>query len=537
MTPIDIRPVDLETVRRILREHVSTLEVRAFGSRVDWNARETSDLDLVLMTDEPLTVSQMADLRAAFTSAALPFRVDILDWASTSEAFQRVVEAEYAVLVDGSGGHHGDAWPVRSIQDMCLRVTSGGTPSRRRPSFYEDGRWPWLKTQELRDGWLDDSEEHITDDAVASSSAKVLPENTVLMAMYGATVGRLGILRRPMTCNQACCAMIVDPECADYRYLFYQLLHARPQIRNLATGAAQQNLSGRLIKSLKFPFPPLPEQRWIAHILGALDDKIELNRQMNKTLEAMARAIFKDWFVDFGPVRAKLAGRVPYLPPKLWNLFPNRLVDSELGEIPVGWEVKALGEVIDVVGGTTPSTKRADYWEGGTHCWATPKDLSALRSPVIFDTERKITDSGLAKIPSGLLPAGTLLLSSRAPIGYLAICQMSTAINQGFITILPRKTISNYFMLNWSQVFHDEIANHANGSTFLEISKSNFRKIRLVISHEQVLAHFDARVQLLYERIASNERESRALATLRDALLPKLVSGGVRLTRTEGNGG
>ncbi len=212
-----------------------TWRFRAFGSRVTWNARETSDLDLALMTDEPLTLAQMADLRAAFTDADLPFRVDIVDWASASEKFLSLVEAEHAILVDGSGSCRTDSWPARSIEDVCLRVTSGGTPSRRRPSFYEDGCWPWLKTQELQDGWLDDSEEHITEEALASSSAKVLPQNTVLMAMYGGapTVGKLGILRRPMTCNQACCAMIVDPGQADYRYLFYQLLHARPRITPL----------------------------------------------------------------------------------------------------------------------------------------------------------------------------------------------------------------------------------------------------------------------------------------------------------------
>ncbi len=127
------------------------------------------------------------------------------------------------------------------------------------------------------------------------------------------------------------------------------------------------------------------------------------------------------------------------------------------------------------------------------------------------------------------MPAGTLLLSSRAPIGYLAICQMPVAINQGFIAVPPGKAVSNHFMLHWSQVFHDEIVNHANGSTFLEISKSNFRKIGFVMPHERVLAQFDARVQSLFERIVTNERESCALAAQRDALLPKLVSGAMRL--------
>ena len=127
-------------------------------------------------------------------------------------------------------------------------------------------------------------------------------------------------------------------------------------------------------------------------------------------------------------------------------LFPDRLVESELGKIPEGWEVKAVGAIASIVGGTTPSTKQAQYWEGGTHCWATPKDLASLSVPVLLKTERRITDAGLSKIGSGLLPPGTVLLSSRAPIGYLAVAETPVAINQGFIGILPRDEMSNLFI-------------------------------------------------------------------------------------------
>ena len=220
---------------------------------------------------------------------------------------------------------------------------------------------------------------------------------------------------------------------------------------------------------------------------------------------------------------------LPGLPAEHYDLFPDRLVDSKLGEIPEGWEVKALGDCIDVVGGTTPSTKVAEYWEGGIHNWATPKDLSSLSVPVLLSTERKITDAGLRQIGSGLLPTGTLLLSSRAPIGYLAISEEPVAINQGFIAMPPRKGSSNLFMLRWCGVFHDEIVNHANGSTFLEISKSNFRRILLVLPPEEVMTAFDRLARTIHERMVSNERESRALAVQRDALLPSLVSGELRL--------
>ena len=267
------------------------------------------------------------------------------------------------------------------------------------------------------------------------------------------------------------------------------------------------------------------QQRDIAHVLGTLDDKIELNRRMNQTLEEMARTLFQDWFVEFGPTRAKMEGLDPYLPQDLWDLFPDELVDSELGGIPEGWEVENLGQVVEVFGGATPSTKRPEYWEGGIHCWATPKDLSNIACPVLLDTERKITDAGLNKISSGLLPSGTLLLSSRAPIGYLAISEVPVAINQGFIAMPPRDAPSNWYMMLWCKASHEEIISHANGSTFLEISKANFRKIPMVLPDSELLSEFDKFVGSLYGRVSVNQRESQTMATKRDVLLPILLSG------------
>ena len=183
---------------------------------------------------------------------------------------------------------------------------------------------------------------------------------------------------------------------------------------------------------------------------------------MNETLEAMARAIFKSWFVDFDPVRAKMDGRKPEgMDAATAKLFPNGFEESELGPIPRGWAVEPVGNVVDCVGGGTPSTGEPKYWEGGTHYWTTPKDFSSLQAPILLDTARKLTAAGIAKISSGLLPAGTLLLSSRAPVGYLAIAAMPVAINQGFIALKCNERGSNYFMLNWCQLNMAEIEGRA----------------------------------------------------------------------------
>ena len=536
---IDLRPDHLDAVERILAEHVPECEVRAFGSRAAWTAKDYSDLDLAVVGAGPLDWRTLGRLREAFEESSLPMRVDVLDWHAISESFRKVIEQDYAVLQDGvslDGAVSQSEWREVPLGDVCTKIGSGATPRGGRDVYLQDGPYTLIRSQNVyndgfhRDGLAFISERH----ADALRSVEVF-EGDVLLNITGDSVARACQVAPdvlPSRVNQH--VAIIRPESAylDSGYLRYLLVSPEMQTLLLSwagSGGTRNALTKGMIESLEVPLPPLPEQRAIAHVLGTLDDKIELNRRMNETLEAMARALFKDWFVDFGPVRAKMVGRESYLPPDVWSLFPDRLVPSELGDIPAGWQVGTVGDVATIAGGTTPSTKQASYWEGGKHCWATPRDLASLSTPILLDTERKITEAGLAKIGSGLLPCGSVLLSSRAPIGYLAIAEVPVAINQGFIGILPREGVSNLFMLHWSKASQNEIVNYANGSTFLEISKGNFRRILLVMPEEAVMTEFDKSVRPLYERIVSNERESRALEALRDVLLPSLVSGEVRV--------
>ena len=287
------------------------------------------------------------------------------------------------------------------------------------------------------------------------------------------------------------------------------------------------------LRTIGVPLPSLPEQRAIAHILSTLDDKIELNRRMNETLEAMAQALFKDWFVDFGPVRAKMEGREPYLASELWDLFPDELVESEVREVPKGWEIQSISDLADCVGGATPSTKNPDSWESGTIMWATPKDLSNSNSVHLSKTGRKITELGLSKISSGLLPVGTVLLSSRAPVGYLAITVEPTAINQGFIALKPVDNVSGFYLFNWCSENLEEIKNRASGTTFAEISKKSFRPISAIRPSDPLMSYFHSLVSPIYEKLLANDIESQALVSLRDTLLPKLISGEIRVPNIE----
>lgn len=294
-------------------------------------------------------------------------------------------------------------------------------------------------------------------------------------------------------------------------YLYWALLVT--DRTTLITGSAQHQVTISALKDHLFHLPPLPEQRRIAAVLGTLDDKIELNRKMNQTLEALAQALFKSWFVDFDG--------------------HDDLVESEMGPVPRGWEVKSIGDVVPILGGGTPSTKQAVYWEGGVHAWVTPKDLSGVNVPVLLEAQRFITDAGLQRISSGLLPQKTFLLSSRAPIGYVAITQIPLAINQGFIAIPPNDVLSSAYLLFWTMSNMESIKGRAGGTTFAEISKRAFRPIPILVPPEDVLSEYDAVADLIIERIAMNELESRTLAELRDTLLPKLISGELRVSEAE----
>ena len=445
----------------------------------------------------------------------VPILVQAYDWAKLPESFHREIERDYVVLQEGTRLAMATAqgkWRKASLGEVIELKRGYDLPKRNRIS----GCIPLVSSSGITD---------------YHAESKVKGPG-VVTGRYG-TLGEVFFIPTdfwPLNTT----LYVRDFKGNDPRFISYFLQGI--DFSGYSDKAAVPGLNrNHLHQAAVLYTADIGEQRAVAHVLGTLDDKIELNRRMNETLEAMARALFKSWFVDFEPVRAKMEGRwrcgesLPGLATEHYDLFPDQLVDSELGEIPEGWVVKVLGEVVEVVGGTTPSTKVADYWEGGTHCWATPKDLSSLSSPVLLDTKRRITDAGLDKIGSGLLSAGTLLLSSRAPIGYLAVSEEPVAINQGFIAMPPCKGTSNLFMLHWCGVFHDEIVNHANGSTFLEISKSNFRRISLVVPAEEVMTAFDGLARTLHGRIVSNERESRALAVQRDALLPGLVSGRLRV--------
>ena len=293
------------------------------------------------------------------------------------------------------------------------------------------------------------------------------------------------------------------------------------------SGGTRNALTKGMLESLEIPLPPLPEQRTIAHILGTLDDKIELNRRMNETLEEMARALFQDWFVDFGPVRAKLGGREPYLPPELWDLFPDRLVDSELGEIPEGWEVGCLGDIVDFpVRSVSPGDVATETpYIGLEHM---PSKSIALTE---WEHADKVTSNKLA------FQEGEFLFGKLRPYFHKVGVAPVDGICSTDIVVVASK-VDSWYSLVLLCISTDELVAYTDQtSTGTRMPRTNWKTMsqyELCLPPEPIADALWGMTQPMLCRIVANIFESHALAAQRDTLLPKLVSGEFRVGTTGG---
>jgi type I restriction enzyme S subunit len=328
----------------------------------------------------------------------------------------------------------------------------------------------------------------------------------------GVTTGRSGTLGQVHYVNKDFWPLntslwVKDFNGNDERFIYYILQTLNFEEYN--SGTSVPTLNRNDVHKLDVTIPDLPEQKSIAQILSTIDEKIENNLAINKTLEEMAMALYKHWFVDFGP-------------------FQNgEFIESELGSIPKGWEVKKIGDVIETLGGGTPSTTKTEYWENGEILWYSPTDLTRENSMYSFDSAKKINALGLQKSSAKLFPANSLLMSSRATIGLLTINTKEASTNQGFITMLPNEKLTIYQLYFWTKHNMELIISKANGSTFKEISKSNFRDLDIIVAND--IEKYIEESKDIFEQIKNNTLENQSLTQLRDTLLPKLISGEVRL--------
>lgn len=426
-------------------------------------------------------------------------------------------------------------WPSYTFGELCEHSAFG--PRFSSDEYDPDGNVACLRTMDIDfNGAINFDAMPIATLDLSRLQNHILRPGDLVITRTGAYLGkaavftsfRLPVLPGAFSIRFRLKRSIVDPYFCRY---FINSPQGQKATWALATGSAQPNLNIPNLHSLEVQIPPLDVQRRIVELLGSLDDKIEQNRRTSQKLDELARTIFKAWFVDFEPIKSKAAGATSFtgMSPEIFANLPTRLVESELGPVPEGWDVRPIGDLVSLKGGGTPSTKVPEYWDNGIHFWATPKDLSGLQEPILLRTERRITEAGAERISSGVLPENTVLLSSRAPVGYTAISRVPVAINQGFIAMSCDGLLPPHYVLHWTRSNLDEIKSRASGTTFPEISKTAFRPIPAVVPFPKLLTEFESFAQRLFELIESDSRQSQKLAELRNYLLPRLLSGSVRV--------
>ena len=483
---VDISVEQRHTILSLLRRHLPDTTVWVYGSRAKWTARPQSDLDMVVLT--PLEQArQVSRLKEAFEQSSLPFRVDLFIWDEVPKSFQREIEAEHVVLAKATIKQAEDDWRYSHWGDIATLEYGRALKAYRST----EGPFRVFGTNGPI-GWHDEA---------------ICNHASVIVGRKGAYRG-VHYSSAPFFVIDT--AFYLEPkEEIDVRWAHYSLL--TQDIDRMDSGSAIPSTSREDFYRLSVSIPPLPEQCAIARILGTLDDKIELNRSMSETLEAIARALFKDWFVDFGPVRAKVEGRSIGLPRHVTDLFPNKLVDSNLGEIPDGWIPKPLGHLIELRYGKALKAAHRQhdgdvpvYGSNGQVGW---HNNSLATGPGIV-VGRKGNPGTITWVHSNFYPIDTAFY------------------------VVPKSDSYTMHFLHYA-LKHQDLASLAADSAVPGLNRNLAYMSKQVVPAESLLQHFTIFSAHLLSKIHQLEKESRILASIRDILLPKLISGEIRVREAE----
>ena len=376
------------------------------------------------------------------------------------------------------------------------------------PVFDASGEYYFVNGNNLVNGVIDvKSDTKKTTAAEFEKYKKNLTARTLFVSING-TIGNTARYRgERIVLGKSACYLNVKPE-YDLDYIYYILCSEDFQnsIKGLATGTTIKNVSLKTIREYSFYIPSLERQRQIGHILRSIDDKIALNNRINHNLEEQAQALYKSWFVDFEPFKG------------------CEFADSELGLIPAGWRVGTLSELGDIVAGGTPSKSKPEYYTNNGIAWLTPKDLSVKCNKFTARGETDITEDGYKNSSAKLMPRGSVLFSSRAPIGYISIAKGDICTNQGFKSVVPTYAGTAYIYY-WLHENTDAIESQASGSTFKEASGTLMKSFPALVPEKSVLDSFEKELAPILNEQEILEKEIYHVEQIRNSLLPRLMSG------------
>ena len=555
--PLDITVEQHKTVLALLARHLPNTRAWVYGSRVKWTSRPQSDLDLVVFAT-PEQAGRVSDLREAFEETNLPFRVDLFVWDEVPEQFRKTIEAEHVVLVEikdlGRPGEWNKHEVKALIEDGALEIGDG---YRAKNTEFAGSGVPFARAGNIKNGFQFNDADHFPEASLYRVGDKISNPGDVVFTSKG-TVGRFAFVREDtpqfVYSPQLCFWRSRDHGLIDPRFLFFWMFSREffVQFKGVAgqTDMAEY-VSLRDQRNMHLTLPPLPEQQSIAHILGTLDDKFELNRRMNQTLEEMARALFKSWFVDFNPVHAKATLKHESTPPQRgsdWSverarayldrmdpniaaLFPDSFMDSELGLVPEGWRVVPLAEVI-AVNPPRPLGRGyiAPYLDMANMPTKGHKPETVIDRP--FGSGMRFTngDTLLARITPCLENGKT------AYVDFLKEDQIGWGSTE-YIVLRPKAPLPSEFAycLGRNAGFREfAIQNMTGTSGRQRVPATAISNYRIIVPNgREVPQMFGEIVEPLFSLASQNADESRTLAALRDTLLPKLTSGKLRVKDVE----
>ena len=400
-------------------------------------------------------------------------------------------------------------WERHRLGELALSIQTGPFGSQLHQSDYSETGTPVIMPKDMVNGKISTSDiARVSECHVLRLKRHIVNAGDIIYSRRG-DVGRCSLITEKESgwlCGTGCLKVNLNTTKCVPSFLFYilQRKDSVGWVESHAVGATMPNLNTGILSNLPVTIPSIDIQHRIASILSAYDNLIENNNRRIRLLEQMAENLYKEWFVRFR--------------------FPgHEKVEMENG-LPKGWRIDKIGNVCETIGGGTPSTAKTEYW-GGEIKWVTPTDITSKNSLPLLKVAGRITEEGLKKSSAKLLPPYTILMTSRASIGFFGIAPFEVCTNQGFISIIPKKENLRMYMLYMLKSTKDEIIANANGSTFLEISKGRFRKMKILLPTDSILKSFENKAMTIFQAIINLEHQNDNLTRQRDLLLPRLMSG------------
>ncbi len=574
--PIDISPGQRKELLDLIMRHLPNVEVWAFGSRVKWTARSNSDLDLVAFA-RPEDEGRVSRLKEALEESSLPFRVDLLVWDKIPESFQKNIRDRYVVMIGKKESTRdlvkGSDWETYTLGELGS-IRTGRTPPFSLGDGF-GGTIPFVTPGDMNgQKWITETDRNLNEIGLSAVRSSLMPARSVAVSCIGSDMGKAVLLAKPSVTNQQINTIAVDESRFNAEFVYYDLSVRQQELKAAASGSATPILNKGHFSGFEISIPPRATQDKIVDILGRLDEKIDLNRRINQTLEAMAQAIFKSWFVDFDPVKAKIAaiqqGRDPLraamsaisgkadaeldaLPREQFDqlaataaLFPNEMEESELGEIPSGWHASPFGSLlVHTIGGdwgkdvpdSSSDTRVAII--RGTDIPDLEK-AQTFRVPIRYTTTKKLASrqlqvgdivlevsGGSKDQPTGrsIRITANTMREFDCPVEPASFCRLLRPTSPQIGVILGLH-LARIYVQGKTWEYQNQSTGIANFQT------AHFLEAELVANPPTEIAQkfYDLVTPLLERR---HDAQSRRLATLRDTLLPKLLSGELSITEVD----